>query len=118
MVDYVGRQFGDYKIIEEIGAGGMGQVFLAENVHHHKKYALKVLPEESSKDANFRRRFFDEARVMSELDHPHIVRVHHMGEHEGIYYLVMDYIIYTQRARGYNQWVHICNRSCVVIAYY
>lgn len=93
MVDYVGRQFGDYKIIGEIGAGGMGQVFLAENVHHHKKYALKVLPEESSKDSNFRRRFFDEARVMSELDHPHIVRVHHMGEHEGIYYLVMDYIV-------------------------
>ena len=92
MVDYIGRQFGDYKIIEEIGAGGMGQVFLAENVHHHKRYALKVLPKESSKDANFRRRFFDEARVMSELDHPNFVRVHHMGEHEGIYYLVMDYI--------------------------
>jgi len=92
MKDYIGKHFGDYKIIEEIGSGGMGKVFLAENVHHHKKYALKVLPDELSKEADFRKRFFDEARVMSELDHPRIVRVHHMGEHEGVYYLVMDYV--------------------------
>ena len=86
------RQLGDYKIINVIGAGGMGKVFLAENVHHHKSYALKVLPEDLSKDINFRRRFFDEARVMSELNHPNIVRVHHMGEYKKFYYLVMDYI--------------------------
>ena len=92
MPNYIGRQLGDYRVIEEIGAGGMGKVFLAENIHHHKKYALKILPEESSRDANFRKRFFDEARVMSELEHPNIVRVHHMGEHSGTYYLVMDYV--------------------------
>ena len=92
MAGFIDRQLGDYRIIEEIGAGGMGRVFLAENVHHRKKYALKVLPDELSKDANFRRRFFDEARVMSELDHQNIVRVHHMGEHHGTYFLVMDYI--------------------------
>lgn len=50
MAEYIGRQLGDYKIIEEIGAGGMGKVFFAENVHHHKRYALKILPEESSID--------------------------------------------------------------------
>ncbi len=83
---------GDYRIIDEIGAGGMGKVFLAENVHHRKRCAVKVLPEELSRDVNFRARFFDEARVMSDLNHPHIVHVHHMGEDHGIYYLVMDYV--------------------------
>ena len=83
---------GDYRIIEEIGAGGMGKVFLAENVHHRKRCAVKVLPEELSRDVNFRARFFDEARVMSDLNHAHIVHVHHMGEDHGIYYLVMDYV--------------------------
>ena len=92
MGDDVRRQLGDYRIIEEIGVGGMSRVFLAENIHHHKKYALKILPEKLSKDSGFRKRFFDEARVMSELDHPNIVRVHHMGEDKGVYYLVMDYV--------------------------
>lgn len=92
MVEYIGRQLGDYRIIEEIRTGGMGRVFLAENVHHRKRYALKVLPEELGNDASFRQRFFNEARVMSELDHPNIVKVHHMGEDNGIYYLVMDYV--------------------------
>lgn len=92
MMEYIGRELGDYRIVEQIHAGGMGRVFLAENIHHKKRYALKILPAELSKEADFRKRFFDEARVMSELEHPNIVRVHHMGEDQGIYYLVMDYV--------------------------
>ena len=92
MARNAGEQLGDYRIIKEIGAGGMGRVFLAQNVHHPKKYALKVPPEGFSNDADFRKRFFDEARIMSELDNKHIVRVTHFGEHEGTCYLVMDYI--------------------------
>lgn len=92
MLDFIGRELGDYRILKEIGPGGMGRVFLAENIHHKKEYALKILPNNLSRDSNFRKRFFDEARVMSELEHPNIVRVHHMGEDQGIYYLVMDYI--------------------------
>ncbi len=86
------KVLGDYRIIDEIGAGGMGKVFLAENIHHHKRCALKILPEELSRDHSFRARFFDEARVMSDLNHPNIVRVHHTGEDNGVYYLIMDYI--------------------------
>jgi len=86
------QRLGDYNLIERIGAGGMGEVWLAENIHHKKQYALKILPEQLSKDEAFRARFFDEARVMSELDHPNIVRVHHMGEDDGLYYMVMDYV--------------------------
>jgi len=92
MLDFIGRELGDYRILKEIGPGGMGRVFLAENIHHKKEYALKILPSNLSRDDNFRKRFFDEARVMSELEHPNIVRVHHMGEDQGVYYLVMDYI--------------------------
>jgi len=93
MLDFLERELGDYRVLEEIGAGGMGRVFLAENIHHKKTYALKILPGKLAKDANFRKRFFHEARVMSELEHPNIVRVHHVGEDQGVYYLVMDYIV-------------------------
>lgn len=92
MDQYIGKTIGDYHILEAIAAGGMGEVYLAENIHHKKRYALKILPDQLGKDTNFRKRFFDEARVMSELNHPGIVRVQHMGEHQGLYYLVMDYI--------------------------
>jgi serine/threonine-protein kinase len=57
----------------------MGQVFLAENVHHKMQYAIKILPEALSQDPQFKHRFFDEARVMSKLEHPYIVRVHQIG---------------------------------------
>ncbi|UCE48768.1 MAG: SUMF1/EgtB/PvdO family nonheme iron enzyme [Phycisphaerales bacterium] len=92
MSDFLERELGDYRVLEEVGAGGMGRVFLAENIHHKKTYAIKILPGKLAKDTSFRKRFFHEARVMSELEHPNIVRVHHVGEDEGVYYLVMDYI--------------------------
>jgi formylglycine-generating enzyme required for sulfatase activity/serine/threonine protein kinase len=92
MTNWAGRQLGDYRIIEPIGAGGMGEVFLAEHVHLRKKYAVKVLPEALAADRQFVARFHDEARVMAELRHPGIVQVHYMGEAEGAYFLVMDYV--------------------------
>ena len=65
MGGYDGRQLGDYRILEPIGSGGMGQVYLAEHVHLRKKYALKVLPAELARDKGFVARFHDEARVMA-----------------------------------------------------
>ncbi len=88
------QQIGDYKLIEKIGAGGMGEVWRGENVHTHVACAVKLLPTAATRDKNFVARFFDEGRVMQTLEHPHIVRVHHVGHDEktGRYYLVMDYI--------------------------
>ena len=83
---------GQFKIIKLLGHGGMGQVYLVENVQMHKKYALKILPEELSNDSQFISRFRVEARVMADLDHENIVKVHHMGEDNGRYFLVMDFI--------------------------
>ena len=88
----LGQQIGDYRLLEPIGAGAMGQVFLAEHVLLKKHYAVKVLPPELAEDTAFIARFHDEGHLMAELRHPHIVQVHYMGQSDGIYYLAMDYI--------------------------
>ena len=90
----VGDKIGGYKVIKQLGAGGMGQVYLVENIHMHKQYALKVLPPNLSQNSNFIDRFKVEARVMADLEHPGIVGVHNIGHDEkrGLYYLAMSYI--------------------------
>lgn len=75
-----------------IGDGGMGRVYLAEHVQYGLKYALKVLPDELSRNESFIRRFRREAGVMASLKHSHIVEVHNMSQVGDIYFLVMDYI--------------------------
>ena len=99
------KQLGDYKLIEKIGAGGMGEVWRGENVHTRVPCAVKLLPVAATRDKNFVSRFFDEGRVMQTLDHPHIVRVHHVGhdEQSDRYYLVMDYIA---GKKGQSQSLH------------
>jgi formylglycine-generating enzyme required for sulfatase activity/serine/threonine protein kinase len=86
------RQLGDYRIVDFIGAGGMGEVYVAEHTHLRKAYALKILPEKLANDPGFVGRFHEGARVMAQLTHPGIVEVHYMGESEGRYFLVMDYV--------------------------
>ncbi|MBI4604137.1 MAG: SUMF1/EgtB/PvdO family nonheme iron enzyme [Planctomycetes bacterium] len=92
MGDLLHTQLGDYRILEPIGSGGMGEVYLAEHVRLRKLYALKVLPSALSRDREFVARFHREARVMAELKHARIVEVHHMGESGGTHFLVMDYV--------------------------
>jgi tRNA A-37 threonylcarbamoyl transferase component Bud32 len=83
---------GTYRVIRPLGAGGMGEVYLVEHSHLRKRYALKILPPEVSQDATFIDRFRIEARVMADLEHPGIVRVHNFGEDQGRHFLVMDYV--------------------------
>ena len=87
-----GTKLGEYEIVEPIGSGGMGSVYLARHVHMGKKYAVKVLPESLASDENFVARFRDEARVMAELRHPRIVQVHNSSAHERRHFLAMDYV--------------------------
>ncbi|MHC5055488.1 MAG: WD40 repeat domain-containing serine/threonine protein kinase [Planctomycetota bacterium] len=91
-----GDLVGGYRIVKALGRGGMGEVYLAENVEMGKRYALKLLPRDMTdaqgRRAVFMERFRREARVMADLNHPNIVDVHHMAEDAGRYFLVMDYV--------------------------
>ena len=94
-----GTLLGDYRIIEELGRGGMGVVYLAEHIHLKKKYALKVLPESLSGKQDFVDRFYTEGRVMADLKHDNIVQVHTMSVQEGVHYLIME-LVETDAGRG------------------
>jgi serine/threonine protein kinase len=81
-----------YRIDELIGRGGMGMVYRVTNVELGGDYALKVLAPEIAGDEDFRRRFIREIQIASSLRHPNVVAVHNADEHEGLLFLVMDYI--------------------------
>jgi serine/threonine protein kinase/tetratricopeptide (TPR) repeat protein len=86
------RQLGDYRIIREIGHGGMGIVYEAEQVSLGRHVALKVLPNQAMADDKQKRRFEREARAAAKLHHTNIVPVFGVGEHEGLPYYVMQFI--------------------------
>ena len=81
-----------YRIIEPIGAGGMGAVYKAYDKNLHRVVALKVLPAEFVSQQDRRRRFLQEARAASALTHPNILTVYEIGEAEGTPYISMEYI--------------------------
>jgi hypothetical protein len=81
-----------YDILEEIGRGGMGRVYLAVQRSLNRRVAVKVLSSHLSEDLGFRARFRREAEVQSNLDHPNVVGVYDFGEVDGKLYLVLQYI--------------------------
>ncbi len=88
----IGISLGPYKILEKIGAGGMGEVFLAEDTRLNRKVAVKTLPEEFASDPERLARFEQEAKAAAALNHPHIAVVHDIGCDEGIHYIVQEYL--------------------------
>jgi eukaryotic-like serine/threonine-protein kinase len=90
--DLKGVAFGHYRILEEIGVGGMGQVFRALDTRLHRTVAIKVLPSIHVADPDRKRRFLQEARAASKLNHPNIVTLHDMATDGGVDYLVMEYV--------------------------
>ncbi|MHC4253310.1 MAG: serine/threonine protein kinase, partial [Planctomycetota bacterium] len=94
-----GDEIGGYRVTKPLGKGGMGEVYLVEHVGMGKRYAMKLLSPEHSRDSAFRDRFRVEARIMADLDHPNIVQVHNMGEDNGRFFLVMDYVESASDAR-------------------
>ena len=89
----LGKTISHYKIIEKLGQGGMGEVYLAEDSRLDRKVALKILPQHLSDRAELRERFEREARAVSSLNHPHICTLHDIGEQDGIHYLVMEHLV-------------------------
>jgi serine/threonine protein kinase/Tol biopolymer transport system component len=87
-----GSAFGPYEILSPLGAGGMGEVYKAKDTRLDRTVAIKVLPEGFSHDPARRERFEREARAVSRLNHPHVCTLHDVGHHEGIDFIVMEYI--------------------------
>src|SRR5262245_29113255 len=73
-------QIGRYKVVAPLGAGGMGEVYLAQDSHLERKVALKILPPELVRSQDRVRRFVQEAKSASSLNHPNIVTIYEIGE--------------------------------------
>ncbi|MCZ6737275.1 MAG: serine/threonine-protein kinase, partial [Actinobacteria bacterium] len=89
----IGTSLGPYKIIEQLGAGGMGEVYLGEDTRLGRKVAIKVLPEEYASDPERLARFEQEARAAAALNHPHIAVVHDIGTEGDIHFMVQEYLV-------------------------
>src|SRR5262245_35376584 len=87
-----GYRLGPYEIVSPLGAGGMGEVYRARDTRLDRIVALKVLPEGLAADPQFRDRFDREARAISQLSHPHICPLFDVGIHDGVHFLVMEYL--------------------------
>ncbi len=86
------RFVGPYEITSLLGAGGMGEVYLARDTRLHRDVAIKVLPRAFARDGSRRRRFEHEARAAASLNHPNIVSVHDVGLEDGVPFIVMEYV--------------------------
>ena len=87
-----GDTLGPYRVIEVVGAGGMGIVYRAEHVRLERSVALKVLPPELARDQTFRERFVREAKLAASIEHRGILTVYDAGEDDGLLFVAMRYV--------------------------
>ena len=87
-----GTRFGDYEILAELGAGGMGRVYRAKDLTLERMVALKTLAPQFGSDTGFVQRFLKEARAAARLNHPNIVQIYDFGQVGETYYLAMEYV--------------------------
>jgi serine/threonine protein kinase len=87
-----GTKLGPYEVLGELGAGGMGEVYRARDTRLNRTVAIKILPEHLSADQGRRARFEREARTISGLSHPNICALFDIGDQDGVYYVVLEYI--------------------------
>src|SRR5215813_7223668 len=88
----IGSSLGPYQILAPLGSGGMGEVYRALDTRLHRTVAIKVLPRERLRDPESKRRFLQEARTASALNHPHIVTLHDIAGDGDVDFLVMEYV--------------------------
>ena len=88
----IGRQLGTYEVLSLLGAGGMGEVYRARDTRLNRDVALKILPDAFVRDADRLARFKREAQVVAALNHPHIVTIFSIEEHEGVPFMTMELI--------------------------
>jgi hypothetical protein len=88
----VGRQFAHFRIDKPIGAGGMGEVYLASDLALDRRVALKLLPRAFAADPPSRERFIREARAQARLNHPNICHIYFIGEQDAQLFFAMEYV--------------------------
>jgi len=88
----VGTTLSGYRILEKVGAGGMGSVYRAEQLSLHREVALKVLAEKLVSDSAFVDQFINEARAAGQLNHPNVVQVYDVGQVDGRHFFSMEFI--------------------------
>ena len=81
-----------YQVLSPIGAGGMGEVYLAIDTVLDRKVALKLLPVQATSDVKRVRRFLQEAKAASSLNHPHIITIHEVGNSDSTYFIATEFI--------------------------
>jgi serine/threonine-protein kinase len=90
--DLTGRTLGGFQVIRRLGAGGMGQVYLAKQLSLKRLVALKLLRSDLSTNPTALKRFEAEAHMVAKLNHPSIVQVYEFGEHDGLRYMALEYV--------------------------
>ena len=88
----IGKTISHYKILEELGRGGMGEVYLAEDLKLERKVAIKFLPQHLTRDKDNVERFRREAKAAASLNHPNIVTIYDIIELDGQICIVMEYV--------------------------
>jgi len=81
-----------YRLLERVGVGGMGAVYLCEHIHMGRRVALKILPVQQAEDPASLARFYREARAVARLDHPNIVRAHDIDHEDKLHFLVLEFV--------------------------
>src|ERR1044072_191158 len=92
MEDLTGKQFGQYQIVEPLGEGGMAAVYKAYQPAMERFVAVKVLPRQMASSDEFLARFRREAKLLAQLQHPHILPVFDYGEADGFPYIIMPFV--------------------------
>ena len=87
-----GTKLGRYEIRSKLGAGGMGEVYLAEDSQLRRRVALKILPGDLASNQDRMRRFIQEAQAAAALNHPNIATIHEIGESDGVNFISMEFI--------------------------